>query len=279
MKFLRYILPILLCAITINGSAQRNVTPVESDDKKPESPTLHYYDKHGNLLKEPVLFLAQPDTVENVALAAKPIYPRIQSLDVGINFFDGILAIAGQKHGGADIWASLSMWNWLFPTVEAGFGMAKDTPAGGNFTYKGKPSAYFKLGADYNFLYKSNPQYRVMVGLRAGYSTFRFDVNDVTITSSYWDDQQKFSLTGNRSHAWWGEALAGLRVNIYGPLSLGWTFRYHFLFGKPKSAIGSPWYIPGYGTRNSPISATFSVIYTLPLNNKRQAVTQEPPTE
>ncbi|MBD5232018.1 MAG: hypothetical protein HDS66_07710 [Bacteroidales bacterium] len=255
-------LTVLLCCAALAAVAQRTVTPVETDDKKPEAPTLHYFDKHGDPLKEPVLFLSQLDTVQSVSAAAKPVYPRIYALDVGLNFFDGILAIAGQKHGGADVLASLSMWNWLFPTVEFGIGMAKNTPDPGNFTYKGKPSVYFKLGADYNFLYKSNPHYRVLVGLRAGYSPFSFDITDISMESPYWQEHQSLELLGNKSHAWWGEALAGLRVNIAGDWSLGWTFRYHFLFGKPKSAAGNPWYIPGYGTQSSPISATFSIIYT-----------------
>lgn len=50
------LLPLLLMA-------QRKVTPVETDDNKVEKPRLHYYDKHGNRLDEPVEFITEPDTV------------------------------------------------------------------------------------------------------------------------------------------------------------------------------------------------------------------------
>lgn len=275
------LLSAMLVGCSMSVMAQRQVTPVETDDKKPPSPTLHYYDKHGELLKEPVLFLAELDTATNTSVAARPIYPRLHAIDFGLNFFDGILAIAGQKHGGADIWASLSMWNWLFPTVEAGIGIAHNTPNPGNFTYKGKPSPYFKIGADYNFLYKSNPDYRVMLGVRAAYSPFSFDVENITIDSPYWDESSNISLSGCKSQALWGEVLAGLKVNIWRHWSLGWTFRYHFLFGDPENDRANPWYIPGFGAKNSKINVTFSLIYTLPLHKKESTTLEslDSPTE
>jgi len=271
MSLSRLALTITMILAALSSAAQREVTPVESDDKKPAAPTLHYYDKHGDPLDKPVLFLSQLDTLQVTNASARPVYPKLHSLDFGINFFDGILLIAGQHYCNADVWASLSMWNWLFPTVEIGLGAAHNTPKPGNFTYKGKLAPYIKVGADYNFLYKSDPRYRVMLGLRVAYSTFSYDVTDITIDSPYWQESQQFSLTGLKSHAWWGEVLAGLRVNIWHSWSLGWTFRYHTLFGDPPGRIASPWFIPGYGSRSAKISATFSIIYTLPLRKPASA--------
>ena len=49
---------------------------------------------------------------------------------------------------------------------------------------------------------------------------------------------------------------------------MGWSARYKFK-GKVKNGSNStPWFIPGYGTR--PLSATFSIIYTLPLNKDKK---------
>ena len=52
------------------ASAQKKITPVDTDPTKPPQPVLHYYDKHGNPLEEPVLFLADLDTVTNVKSVA-----------------------------------------------------------------------------------------------------------------------------------------------------------------------------------------------------------------
>lgn len=256
---------ILACAVALPVRAQRNVTPVESDDKKPAAPTLHYYDKHGNPLDEPVLFLATLDTVKTEKTDAGPAYPRLHAIDFGVNFADGILAIAGQHYGGADVWASLSMWNRLFPTVELGVGGAKDTPDDLNYTYKGSPAFYARLGADYNFLHKSSPAYKLLLGVRAGFSSFSYTLSDITVNNPYWGQASHFTLPSQGATALWGELLAGIRVNIVKAWSLGWTFRYKFMFTCTEAGSSRPWYVPGYGIRDSHFGITMSLIYTLPL--------------
>ena len=259
---MRRLLLIFAALIPLAAAAQRKVTPVETDDLKPEKPRLHYYDKHGNPLKEPVEFLLDEDTVAKPN--SGPVFPLLNSVSVGVNFFDAVMLIAGQKHASFDAWANLSLHNWFFPTVEAGVGFADSKPETGNFTYKSKPSFYAKIGLDYNFLYKSNPDYQVFLGLRAGFSSFSYDIRDITINSSYWDQSQNFSITGQRASAFYGEVLAGVRVRIAGNFSLGWTGRFHFKMHTSPGSNSRPWFIPGYGT-NSPVAFTFSAIYTIPL--------------
>ena len=268
---------ILFVVVSIVPSfGQRNVTPVETDDKKPEQPTLHYYDKHGKALDEPVLFLATLDTVSSQKVSPKPIYPKFFEANGGVNFFDAFLAMGGSHYGGADVWANISLWNWIFPTVELGLGGASKTPDGLNYTYKGYPGFYAKLGADYNFLYKSNPRYQLLAGLRLGVSAFRYALKNVTVSNDYWQETAKIDLPSAGSAAVFGEVLFGLKVNVWENISMGWTARYHFLFsnkanhtkpseGAPFGADIKPWYIPGFGTRGSHFGFTFSVIYTLPL--------------
>lgn len=248
----------------------RKITPVDVDDQKRE-PVLHYYDKHGELLDEPVLFLATLDTVTKTK--SKPIYPKFNGVSVGVNFADAIMMAFGQKFGSYDVWADVSLWNWLFPVVEAGIGYADATPENKNFTYKVSPSFYCKLGVNYNFLYKSNPDYQLYLGLRAGMSNFGWSARNVTVNSDYWQESQKFNLTGMRSTAFWGEVLAGIKVKIVGGFSLGWNVRWRvpFSIGKAKPdglpdgmealRISKPWFIPGYGG-HSAITFNVSAIWT-----------------
>lgn len=248
----------------------RKITPVDVDDQKRE-PVLHYYDKHGELLDEPVLFLATLDTVTKPK--SKPIYPKFNGVSVGVNFADAIMMAFGQKFGSYDVWADVSLWNWLFPVVEAGIGYADATPENKNFTYKVSPSFYCKLGVNYNFLYKSNPDYQLYLGLRAGMSNFGWSARNVTVNSDYWQESQKFNLTGMRSTAFWGEVLAGIKVKIAGGFSLGWNVRWRvpFSIGKAKPdglpdgmealRISKPWFIPGYGG-HSAITFNVSAIWT-----------------
>ena len=240
------------------GRTPRKITPVDVDDNKPQT-TLHYYDKHGNVLPEPVRFLATLDTVTKPK--SKPIYPLINGGSIGVNFGDGIFMACGQRHGGFDVWGDLSLFNWIFPVVECGVGFANSTPEKGNFTYKSKPAVYAKLGFNYNFMYKSDPAYQLFAGFRVGYSNFSYDVENVTISDSYWQETQQISLRNLKAWAFYGEVLAGIKVKIVGNFSLGWNARFHLKMKVHSASTSTPWYIPGYGT-NSPFSIAVSAIYS-----------------
>lgn len=197
-----------------------------------------------------------------------PRYPRLTSLWLGANFGDLALMAFGQDYASVDVHATLNMWNRLQPTVELGLGWAKTTPDDKNFTYRAKPSPYAKLGANYNFLFKSKPAHQAFVGLRLGASTFSYDV-DAHYHNSYWQEQREFSLRGERSHALWGEVVAGLKVQIYRQWALGWTLRWHHLFNYKSTQHGRPWYIPGFGPRGRSLAFTISAYYTLPMSRDR----------
>lgn len=268
-KIIIIFLAALFCcdAFDAFSQSQRKVTPVETDDKKPEKPRLHYYDKHGKALKEPVEFITELDTVTKPS--AGPKYPLLNSVNVGVNFFDAVMMLAGQKHASFDLHANISLHNWFFPTIEAGIGFANDTPKLGNFTYKSKPAFYAKIGLNYNFLYKSNPDYQVFLGLRAGFSSFSYSIDDITISSDYWDQTNRFSISNQKATAFYGEVLAGVQVKIVKNFSLGWSIRYHAKFHTSAASNSYPWFIPGYGA-TSPLSFSFSAIYTIPFKHKAE---------
>lgn len=245
-----------MVCVFLSGRAQ-NVTPVDVDDHKPDQPILHYYDKHGELLKEPVLFLATLDTVQKVK--SGPVFPVYNGFQVGINFMDAIMMLTGQKYCNFNIEANISLWNWLFPTVEFGFGRANSRPEENNFKYTSKWDPFVKVGFDYNFLYKSNPAYRVFIGYRVGWCSTRFSITDVTISSDYWGETFHPDLPDNHATAWYGEALVGLRVGLFKGLGLGWTLRYRYKYHVSEPKYAKVWFLPGYGS--SHFGATLSLSY------------------
>lgn len=250
-------------SVAAPAPARPVTTPVDVDDEKPQV-ILHYYDQHGNPLDEPVMFYTELDTVQKAKSA--PVYPKYNGFSVGVNFGDAIFMAFGRKYASFDVRASVSLFNWIFPTVEAGIGFADDTPDKENFTYHVAPSFYAKVGADYNFLYKSNPDYRVFLGLRAGFSKFKYDVTDITINSDYWGETMHPELRDMPATAFYGELLAGLNVKIYKGFSLGWDLRWHFNFHVTETNGSKPWFIPGYGG-SSPFSV--SVVASWNFGGKR----------
>lgn len=253
---------------TDTTSIQRGkITPVDIDRERPQQPVLHYYDRHGNPLAEPVRFYITADTVATPKISSP--YPLYNGINVGVNVFDAVMLLAGQKHASLDIWAAVSLHNWFFPIVEAGVGFAHDKSDEDGYEYKSKGSPYLKVGLNYNFLYKSNPDYQLYAGLRACISRVGYDRKNVSVTDPDTQQRQLLDISGEKATAAYGEALAGLQVKLWKHLSAGWSVRARFKFHTWRNQLSKenpygsdPWFIPGYGTK-SHIAATFSLIYTI----------------
>ena len=272
-RIITYLLLALLSVVawaqdTTAVSTGRHITPVRPSTNVVKQPGK---DVSPELIEQYICgdtLAAERKAREDSIRRSYPRYPLATSLWVGANFVDPVLMALGQDYASADLHATLNMWNRLQPTIELGLGWGNTTPDGMNFTYRAKPSPYVKLGANYNFLFKSTPDHQAFVGLRAGFSTFRYDV-EAHYSNSYWQEQSDFTLRSERSHAWWGEVIAGLKVKIVRQWSLGWTIRWHHLFSCKNTEHSKAWFIPGYGPRNRALAFTVSAYYTLPLNRDR----------
>lgn len=195
-------------------------------------------------------------------------YPKLNGIIVGANVWDPLMRLFGQTYGGIGFSAEMSIWNKLFPHIEVGVGTASNTPEDMNFTYKGKLSPYFKLGAHYNFLHNKSSDYQLLLGLNFGYSNFKYSIENININSDYWGDTSNTSITGLKSHALWGELSLSLRVKIVNNISMGWSIIYHNVFSYKENKQGNAWYIPGYGIKDNKFTGAFSIYYTLPFKNK-----------
>ncbi|MEE1207065.1 MAG: DUF6048 family protein [Muribaculaceae bacterium] len=267
------------------AEAQRRVTPVNNaatrtqykNDERGDSAralerrrarSTHYHDENGNIIM--VDTLTGVEWTDSTLLPKAPPmkYPLMHDISVGINFWDPVMRAFGQKYGGADAWVALSLHNRFVPVFEFGMGTAKKTPVDNNYTYHGKLAPYFRLGMDYNFLYNSNPDYRIFAGVRYGFSAFKFSADGITVDDPYWGETSSMSIPSTSASAGWLEVGIGLRVKLFGPISAGWMVKYHTVLHQSHPAVGDPWYIPGYGTATSALGGSFSIIYTLPLNRK-----------
>lgn len=258
-RFHSIIICLMLLGLCLSKVNAQEITPVDIDTKKPSQPRLHYYDKHGNKLKEPVYFLTETDTVKKVSPASP--WPIYNGVTVGFNFFDLAMKIAKQSYTSLDFNAAVSIRNWIFPTLEAGLGFSNTREDGTSLVYRTHPSPYIKIGLDYNFLYKGTPDYIAGIGVRCGWARPSYEITGGTTTSSYWDQTSEFNIYNQSVNAWFGEALATVKVKIWQRLSLGWSIRYRFKMKIPDASHSTPWFIPGYGG-NSPLTATFSIMYT-----------------
>lgn len=233
---------------------------------------IHYVNKDGfNVYVDSV---TGDEWIDSTLITTIPKmeFPLLDALTVGVNVWDPLLRIFGQHYGIADAWAELSLHNRYKPIIEVGLGTASYKPADMNYTYRSPLSVFFRIGANYNFFYNSNPDYSLFAGLRYGLSPFSFSVDDVTLAPGYWDEESRFSIPAQHVTVGWFEFSLGLRVKIWGPFSAGWSVRYKNILHRSKTPYGQPWYVPGFGAPGA-ISGSFSFSYTLPLkrSNKTDA--------
>lgn len=293
MRLFKYIAFCVMMAVAVGVSAQRRVTPIENPDNttnqpdkkvedtrskktdgrntpaRPES-VVEMRDIHGHVvLVDTISGVEYRDTI--LTEAPKLIYPFAEAVSVGVNLWDPVMRAFGQKYGLIGFWGEFSIHNWFKPYVELGFGMADNTPKDGNFTYKSSMAPYLKLGLNYNFLYNSNPDYTVYLGVRYGISHFSYQIDNVTVNQGYWDESQTINVPKQTATVGYAEFLVGLKVMIVKNFYLGWELKAHTLLHKGSHANGNPWYVPGYGTHPSLFTGAFSLSYRLPLSKKSVA--------
>ena len=280
-RLLAFLAALMFAAVIMPLSAQRRVTPVTPREpgSTPQITTnlkqqvhssrlVTTIDAHGNTVM--VDTVTGLEFVDSTLLKAPPKmeYPLLHEVIAGVNVWDPIMRALGQKYGLGDVWAELSMHNRYFPFFAVGLGTINETPVDKNFTFKSPVAPYFKIGGSYNFFYNSNPDYRLQMGLRYGFTTYKWSALDVTVDEGYWGTPSTYSLKDIGNTAGYLEVTFGIKVKISGNFSAGWTIVYHSILHESKSAYGNPMYIPGYGKRNGAISGNFSIMYTIPINKK-----------
>lgn len=197
--------------------------------------------------------------------------PLFWTASVGLNIWDPVMRAFGRHYGLFDAWVQLNLHNRYLPSFEFGLGHMDYRPKASDFTFKVPASVFFRVGADYNFFYNSDPDYLLTAGLRYGFSPFKYAVDNIILDSPYWGEQAEFSIPSQNATAGWMEFRLGVRVKIWGPISMGWNFKYSKIVHESANPKGQPWYVPGYGTRGTGIDGSFSVIFTLPLSHLNKA--------
>lgn len=287
MNLARVPLLAAMLAVASGAEAQRRITPVNTAATATQSrnelrndtarinaerraSSVSYVDDNGKVVW--VDTVTGDKWVDSLALTAslpRMQYPLLHSVSVSVDIWDAAMRLFGQDYGLAGFAAEVNLHNRYIPVLEAGLGTASHKPSGGGYYYRSPMAPYFRIGANYNFLYNSNPDYLLLAGLRYGFSTFRWEVRDVIVDSPYWDETATFGIPRQNAAAGWLELCFGLRVKLCGPVSAGWMLKYHTMLHCTETPYGSPYYVPGYGARSGALTGAFFVTYTLPVSRRK----------
>lgn len=287
---------IAIVAISLSGGAQRRVTPVNNAatatqpvnenaqrDSLDRTHVIEMADAQGNIVLVDTITGKEfvDSTAQKKELGPKMKYPLLHSASISVDLFTPALRALGTDYGLFECAAELNLHNRYIPVVEFGLGSADYAPEDNNYTYRTPVAPFFRLGMNYNFFFKSNPDYLLMAGFRYGFSPFKMEVNDITQQNDYWGQDLNYSIPSQSITAGYFELLLALRVRIIDNFSLGWAVKYHSILHETVTQHGEAWYIPGYGSRTSSIAASFSVTYTIPLHKSdaQEVIDALPPVE
>lgn len=188
--------------------------------------------------------------------------PLLAGVSVSVDAAGAVMAVCC-PYGQYEAAARLNLRGRYFPIAEVGMGVSNHTNETTELHYKVN-SPYFRLGMDYNVAKDVRSGNRIFVGLRYGFSTFKYDLDGPDITDAVYGTSTPFRYSGLKSTAGWGEVVAGLEAKVWGMLHLGWSVRYRMRIHNKKTEVGEAWYIPGFGKSDShALGGTFNVIFDI----------------
>jgi hypothetical protein len=200
---------------------------------------------------------------------AVPLHAKKEAKKADVPFYRGINL--GVEVGGSamslfsDNWSGsakldLNIKNAYLPTLEIGQARYNQTGATGiRYTSSGP---FFKLGLNLPIVsHGPKAEDLFYVGLHYGLSPFSFQLAQLSYSGGYWGNPSQTTIDDQHGLAGWADAVAGVRVKVLGPVSLGWSLHYRNLIHVSNGTNGVPAYIPGYGQHVKPNAAINAHIY------------------
>ena len=155
-----------------------------------------------------------------------------------------------------------------FPIVEFGLGDAKhETDAVTSIAAKVR-APYGRIGCDFNIAKNKHDAYRVMVGARYAFTSFKTEAWG-NIKDPYWGYYNPYEVTTKKCFFHWVELAFSVDARLVGPIRIGWSFRYRRKIGSSNIGEGNNlWYVPGYGKSGNVLGGTFNIGYQFWRKNK-----------
>jgi len=203
-------------------------------------------------------------------------YPLFSGVSVGVDVIQPLQKIFGSDYSGFEAMGTVNLKGRYFPTLELGYGKSNMTDENKGIAYK-MSAPYTRLGIDYNFLYKKAHGNQLLLGLRYGFSSFSYDINDpydgtqerANITDDVWGEKLPYNHSDMKATMHWIEFNLGLRSHIWKQIYMGWSVRVRYKLSASTDKYGDPFYVPGFGEYGSNrIGLTYHIIYLLPFKKR-----------
>lgn len=215
----------------------------------------------------PTAAAAQKQQRQQAMPAAADTVPMFKGLSVSYDLAGTVMRMVGD-YGQFEAALRVNLKDKYFPIVELGLGSAKhETDAVTGIEAKAN-APYGRIGCDINIAKNKHDDYRVMVGARYAFTNFKQDIyGDINVP--YWGGTVPYS-TSEKSIAYhWAELLFAVDAKLWGPVRLGWSFRYKAKLAGKGNEGEKIWYVPGYGKDGDKLGGTFNISVELSRKNKK----------
>ncbi len=186
-------------------------------------------------------------------------------LTISADLYGPVSNLFGSDHFSGEVSVAADFKNRFFPILELGYATTNSIHEDTEIHYK-TSAPYFRIGMNYNTGAKKLSNSFLYVGVRYGFSSFKYDVVSPDITDGVWGGKVPLELYGESSSAQWLELLVGVQVEIIKNIMLGWAVRYKSPFTVKENEHSRPWQVPGMGRNKSTVyGISYSIIYKLPI--------------
>ena len=97
--------------------------------------------------------------------------------------------------------------------------------------------------------------------LRYAFTSYKVDISRPDFLDPTWRWDTSYSIKDLACNYHWIEAVVGVDAKIFGPLHLGWSFRYKKRIAHSEGNLNRTWYVPGFGLYgDTRLGGTFNVI-------------------
>lgn len=182
--------------------------------------------------------------------------PFFESLALGVDLV-GPVMYNFSDYG--DFQASLqaNIKGRYLPVVELGYGKAEKDYDDENVRYA-TSAPFVRIGCDMNILRNKHDDYLLLVGVRYGMTSFDFDTTPLEPK-----ENEMAGMVTEDCTLQWFELAFGVDAKVWGPLHMGWSFRYRKRLSI-SDCQNKPLYAPGFG--NADGSSQFMALYTIGIH-------------
>lgn len=197
-------------------------------------------------------------------LEKKEKTPLYNGTSIGLDVYGIGSKLFGSDFISSEVSVDVNLKYKIYPVIELGYGTTNTTNDEGLHYKSSAPFA--RIGFNYNTMSKKKSDSYLFVGLRYGFTSFKYDVNAPALVDGIWPGEIPFSYTGEKSNAQWFEVVMGVRAQVFKSFQMGWALRYRSRMSVKDNPNTSPWYIPGFGTnKGTTLGVTYNLIYKLPF--------------